>query len=231
MLEEERIGATHVAITAAGPRARVDWTPYAVLAAISAVGTVFATWAYPIFDDGMWDIFYRLGSDNSAIYVGRDRPVLCWVIWCLYHSPVWLFWTASVALNFLTTWGLALFALYVARRVLPRWLALPTACLAAAPLLSRAQISLITYPLLLASMVGAFVTVHLFETAAQSGRSGAGRYWRWLAGAAIYVGAGVLTEYSVAVAAAGIVWIVLMTWFGGAARAAGVSSPPWRSAC
>ncbi len=105
--------------------------------------------------------------------------------------------------------------------MLPRGQALATACLATAPLLSRAQISLVTYPLLLASMLGGFTTVYLFETALRGGRTSGEKYWRWAVGTVIFVIAGLLTEYTVAVAAAGMVWIVLATWPEGAAVATG----------
>ena len=221
---KESTGSPDVTLTSAARvmsavEHRFDWPAYAVLAAISAVGAGFAAWAYPIWDDGLWDMFYRLGSDGPADYVGTDRPFFCWLVKYFYSAPRW-FWFKTVGLSVLTTWGLGLFTLYVAKRVLPAGQALPTACLATAPLLIRAQIALITYPLLLASIVGGFAATYLFATGACS-RSPNEKLWRWSAGAAILVVAGLLTEYTVAVAAAGMVWIVFMTWPDGAARRRG----------
>ncbi len=220
----ESTPARDVTLAPAVPAAqrRFDWPAYGLLAAISAVGAGFAAWAYPLWDDGMWDMFYRLGSDRPAEYVGTDRPFFCWLVKWIYSVPAGLFWFETIGLSVLTTWGLGLFTLYLAKRVLPRGQAPATACLATAPLLSRAQISLVTYPLLLASMLGGFTTVYLFETALRGGRTSGEKYWRWAVGTVIFVIAGLLTEYTVAVAAAGMVWIVLVTWpEGGAASQRG----------
>ena len=137
MAVKESIGAPAVTIppAATAARRRFDWPAYAVLAAISAVGAGFAAWAYPIWEDGLWHMFYHLGSDRPAEYVGTDRPLFCWLVKWIYSVPQGVFWFETIGLSVLTTLGLGLFTLYLAKRVLPRGQALATACLATVPLL------------------------------------------------------------------------------------------------
>ena len=193
--------------------ARKRWfASVCVLAGLALAGTLFALSAYPMWDDAYLEL---MALDQGAASIAEsvlDRP-LAGQIWAWLLMDQGTFYWKAASIHWMTCFGTALFTLYIARELFPRRPAviLSTACLAATPFLCRTQIVLAIHPIAPGlSAVTSFLAIFLIAGTIPSRRSAWNFASRWLAGAAVLVIGGLISEYFVASALAGVVWIFFL---------------------
>ncbi len=183
-----------------------------ILAGLAAGGTLFATRAFPIWDDAWLEL---LVLDEGASGVSEsvlDRP-LAGRIWEWLVVERDSFYLKAAAAHWLVSFGMAWFTLYIAGQLFPNRpaLALSTACLAATTFLCRAQIVLAIQPIAPGlSAVTAFLAIFLIAGTIPARLPAWNTAARWLAGSAVLAIGGLISEYFVASALAGIAWILFL---------------------
>jgi hypothetical protein len=193
-------------------RERVFFGSLMVLAGLALAGALFAVSAYPMWDDAYLDL---MALDPGAIGVAEsalDRPLAGQICeWMVIDRSE--FYLKAATVHWMVCFGTALFTLYLARQLFPNRpaLALATACLAATPFLCRTQIVLATHPIVPGlSSVTSFLAIYLIAGTIPSRLPAWNLALRWLAGVAALVIGGLISEYFVASALAGIVWIFFL---------------------
>jgi hypothetical protein len=187
---------------------------FVVLAVVAAVGTLFAAWSYPMWDDAYLDLMAL--DQGTAAYVesAADRPVGAAACAWLAEEPSQFYLRASVV-HWMVCMGMGLFTLHIARQLFPGrpTLSLATACLATTTFLCRTQIVLAVHPNTPGlSTVTSFLAIFLLAGTIERQLPTWSLSLRWLAASALLGIAGILSEYFVASTLAGAAWIAFLGW-------------------
>lgn len=184
----------------------------AILAGLALAETLFAVSAFPMRDDTELQLLALDYGTASIAESFLDRP-LAGQIWAWMFVDQDTFYLKAVSIHWMVYFATAVFTLYLARQLFPRRpaLVLSIACLAATPFLCRTQIVLATTPIVPGlSQVATFLAIFLIAGTISSRLPTWNIASRWLAAVAALVIGGLISEYFVAPALAGIVWIFFL---------------------
>ncbi len=186
------------------------------LAGVTAIGTYFAARVFPLWDDSMLEtIVLSEGPERLSDFI-LDRPLAGQIWEWIYFDPSSLI-AKGVILHWLTCFGISLATFYFAAQLFPHRpiLALSAACLSATTVLCRTQVVLVVQPVSPGiSTVTTLLAISLIAGTISSRLPSGNVLMRWLAAIVVLVFGGFVSEYFVASALAGVVWLLTLGWFG-----------------